>query len=535
VLSISYLPVQNLTVQKLVIGLVTLGALVAAPWICSQTLDGNAIPFSLLLGIVFLLFFIFVLGDKCWLTIPLCLPMGGSIKILPIHFSPFELSILLVIGYVFIQIIMTERRSFSFGPLGIRIPLLILAAILLYHWGRGGGIGLTMLGGDASGGRRFFIILLGILSLPAILWFPPLSESWLRSIPLLYFLGNVLEFVPWLISTLAPGFAPFLYRFYTTVNLDAYASSSGFYETSVTRYGPLGFLGLGLQVALISFYPAKLWIRPNYWFVPVLSILCLIAVIFSGFRSFLFNYAVVSVLALFFSIRWLSLLLIPLGAFMVTALCLGQSSLFDLPLSIQRTLSPLPGNWSPVAKEAAESSDTFRDDIQRIYRAEFMENSGLFGDGYKYDQRFMLDRALSFSERERMRGTDETARGFIQVRDHHVGWVAVHHPVGTIGLIAFVALCLFSLVFVFRSVWRIPLGHLTPTQIWSSALIVQSIISFFAVFGALQNFISQFCVLLGVAIVSFRGFSPSPGPKVVLPRWSRSLPTESDRSNERGA
>ena len=496
--------VQNITVQKLVIALVALAAFVAAPWICSETLEGNMVPFSLILGLGFLLFFVFVLGDKCWLTIPLCLPMGGSINILPIHFSPFELSILLVIGYVLIQFIMTDRRSFSFGPPSIWIPLLIMASILMYHWGRGGGFGLTMFGGEASGGRRFFTILVGMLALPAILWFPPLENRWLNAVPLLYFLGCLLDFVPWLVSTLAPGFAPTLYRLYSTVNMDAYASSSGFYETAVTRFGPLGLIGLGLQVALISFYPARLWIRPNYWFVPVLSVLCLVGVIFSGFRSFLFNYALVTILALFFSVRWSSLLLIPLGAVTVAVLCLGQGSAFDLPLSIQRTLSPLPGNWSPIAKEAAESSDTFRDDIQRIYRQEFFSKAGLFGDGYKYDQRFMWDRALSFSERERMRGADETVRGFIEVRDHHVGWVAVHHPIGTIGFGAFIVLCASSMVLVFRSLWKVPLGHLTPAQVWASALTAQAIISFFAVFGALQNFMPQLCVLLGTAIVSYR-------------------------------
>lgn len=384
-----------------------------------------------------------------------------------------------------------------------------------------------MLGGEASGGRRFFTILTGILALPAILWFPRLEDRWMRAIPLLYFLGSFLELLPWGISTLAPAFAPTIYRFYTTVNLDAYAASSGFYETAVTRFGPLGLVGLGLQVALISFYPAKLWIRPNYWWVPVTSLLCLVGVIFSGFRSFLFNYVVVSFLALFFSIRWASLLLIPLGAMLVTILCLGQGSAFNLPLSIQRTLSPLPGNWSPVAKEAAGSSDDFRDDIQRIYRDEFMKKSGFFGDGYKYDQRFMWDRALSFSERERLRGADETVRGFIEVRDHHVGWVAVHHPIGTVGFVAFVFLCVSALVFIFRSIWKIPVGLLNPPQVWASALTVQIIISFFTVFGAMQNFIPQLCVLLGTAVVSFRKvWETPPATEAELPRDPAESPLE---------
>jgi hypothetical protein len=241
----------------------------------------------------------------------------------------------------------------------------------------------------------------------------------------------------------------------------------------------------------------------------------LLGVIVSGFRSYLFNYVVVSVLALFFSIRWTSLMLIPLGAVVVAVLCLGQGSAFNLPLNIQRTLSPLPGNWSPVARETAEASNDFRDNIQKIYVEEFMGNSGWFGDGFKYDQKFMWDRALSFSERNNLRGAEEAARGFIQVRDHHVGWVAVHHTIGTAGFIAFVALCISSLVLVFRSIWKVPLGRLSPAQVWASALIVQIIISFFSVFGAVHHFIPQLCVLLGAAIVSYRKIWTAPdfGPE----------------------
>lgn len=502
---------QNLTVQKLVLALVALGAFVAAPWICSETLGGNLVPFSLILGVGFLLFFVFVLGDKCWLSIPLCLPMSGSINILPVHFSPFELSILLTIGYVLIQFIMTDRRTFSFGPVSVAIPLWVIAGILLYHIVRGGGIGLTMFGGDSSGGRKVFTILTGMLALPAILWFPPLEARWLRAIPFFYFIGSVLEFVPWLLSTLAPSLAPTIYRFYTAVNLDAYSMASGFSDISVTRYGPLGLAAVGLQVALISFYPPKVWLRPNYWWVPTLSLCCLAGAIFSGFRSYLFNYAVVSILALFFSVRWATLLLIPLGLTAIAVLCAGQGAAFDLPLSIQRTLSPLPGHWNPIAKETADASDDFRDSIQKVYRDEFMQNAGFFGEGYTYDQKFMWDRALSFSERYRLRGEEEAARGFIQVRDHHVGWVAAHHPIGTVGFLAFVALCLSSLVFVFRSIWKVPLGRLTPPQIWASALIVQIIISYFTVFGALQQIIPQLCVLLGAAVISYRQVWSSSG------------------------
>jgi hypothetical protein len=69
---------QNLTTQKVVLALVTLASFIAAPYLVSEVLNGNMIPLASLIGIGALLLFVFGLGEKCWLTIPLCLPMGGS-------------------------------------------------------------------------------------------------------------------------------------------------------------------------------------------------------------------------------------------------------------------------------------------------------------------------------------------------------------------------------------------------------------------------------------------------------------------------
>jgi hypothetical protein len=46
--------VPNFTVQKLVLGLITLGAFVAAPWLTNEFLGGNPLPLAFLFGIGFL-------------------------------------------------------------------------------------------------------------------------------------------------------------------------------------------------------------------------------------------------------------------------------------------------------------------------------------------------------------------------------------------------------------------------------------------------------------------------------------------------
>ena len=508
---------SNFTVQKLVLGLITLGAFLAAPWLTNEFLGGNPLPLAFLFGLGFLLLFVFVLRDNCWIALPLCLPMTGSLNILPIKFSPAELSILLVIGYVVLQLFMTERRSITLGPPQIWIPGILFAGVLLYHWGKGGGLGLSMFGGEASGGRRFFSILLGMLVLPALLWFPLGKSPWLSRVPLLYLIGSIIEFTPFAISSAAPALSPYIYRVYSSVNLEAYAGAQAFRDDSLVRVGQIGPLCLALQLALLCYFSPRDWIRPSRWFVIPISILTLGGTIWGGFRGVLFNYVLITSICLFLRSRFLLLVAIPFIAGLVALLVVGQGSLFDLPLTIQRTLSPFPGKWDRGAVNSAESSNDFRSSIQKVYISEFMEKAGWLGEGYKFDARYMEARAADIGTL-RMEVTGEAqSKSFIIARDHHVGWVALHHVTGWVGFGTFVLLCLGSLFYVWRQVLQPHLGDIPPEQVWATALITSSVISFFAAFGAIQVFIPPFCVFLAIAIQSFHVHRPPVKPLGGIP------------------
>jgi hypothetical protein len=509
--------VSNFTVQKLVLGLITLGAFLAAPWLTNEFLGGNPLPLAFLFGVGFLLLFVFVLRDNCWIAVPLCLPLGGSLNILPIKFSPAELSILLVIGYVVLQMFMTKRQSVSLGPPQIWIPGVIFAGILLYHWGKGGGLGLSMLGGEASGGRRFFTILSGMLVLPALLWFPLGKSPWLSRVPLLYLIGSLLEFTPFAISSAVPALAPHIYRIYSSVNIEAYAGAQAFRDASIVRVGQIAPLCNALQLALLCYFPPKDWIRPSRWFVIPLSFLSLAGTIWSGFRSYLFNFFVISSVGLFLRSRFLLFLAIPFLAGVIALLVIGQGSLFNLPLTIQRTLSPFPGKWNREALMSTESSDDFRSNIQKVYKSDFMEKAGWLGEGYKYDAKYMGARASDIGTFSLENTGESSAKGFITARDHHVGWVALHHVTGWVGFGAFVLLCLGSLFYVWRHVLGPHVNDIPPEQVWAIALITMTIFSFFAVFGAIHNFMPPFCVFLAVAIQSFRAYRPPVKPLGGIP------------------
>jgi hypothetical protein len=505
--------VSNFTVQKLVLGLITFGAFLATPWITSQFLGGNSLPLLSLFSVGFLLLFIFVLRDSCWIVVPLCLPMTGSLNILPIKFSPAELSILLVIGYVVLQMFMTKRQSVGLGPPKVWIPGVIFAGVLLYHWGKGGGLGLSMFGGEASGGRRFFTILSGMLALPALLWFPLEKSPWLSRVPLLYLIGSIFEFTPFAVSSAVPALAPYMYKIYSSVNIEAYAGAQAFRDDSLVRVGQIAPLCVAVQLVLLSYFAPRTWIQPSRWFIIPLSFLSLAGTIWSGFRSYLFNFVILSSIALFLRARSLLFICIPLLAGVVAFLVAGQGSLFNLPLTIQRTLSPFPGKWNREAIMSAESSNDFRSNIQKIYQTDFMEKAGWLGEGYKFDAKYMQSRSSDIGTRQLEESGEAQAKSFIIARDHHVGWVALHHVTGWIGFGAFVFLCLGSLFYIWRQVLQAHLGGIPPEQVWCTALVTQMIISFFTVFGAIQNFMPPFCVILAIAIQSFRAqstFSSSP-------------------------
>ena len=114
---------QNLTVQKLCIGLVVLAFFVLAPWMTSELLEGNTLPLITLLAVGVLLVFLFVLKDRCWMVIPFCLPIDGRFNFLPLNFSMQETAVAAVFCYITIQIVMGRQIHWRLGPALIWLPV----------------------------------------------------------------------------------------------------------------------------------------------------------------------------------------------------------------------------------------------------------------------------------------------------------------------------------------------------------------------------------------------------------------------------
>lgn len=509
---------QNLTVQNVVIGLITLGFFAAAPFLTAEFLDGNTLPFFLVFGIGTLILFVFWLKDRCWLVIPFCLPIEGRFNFLPLNFSMLELSIMYVLAYMLLQVVMGRQLLIKSGSPYIWIFLAPLLSIVLYHWIRSGDIGIRALGGSGWGGRVYFQILLYSLSIPIIASFSGSSDRDFQLVPLFYFLGTFMDLVPNTLTTVVPGLAPYIFKVYSAVNTGAYGKELmgafvGFNE-SVERFRNFSFFGVALALVILSYFPFPSWLRPGrLWIVPALAVSLLMAA-FSGFRSSIFNFGACSVTALWATARSKIVFLIPLGLGALMVVSLSQGTLVNYPLSIQRALTFLPGQWDKQAQKDAASSSDWRKEMRELFFAEYFQKAPLVGQGYHYDPIYSL-REFDLFMRITVLQTNDTygqVRPFIERRQPHEGDIHLLLATGVFGLVFFI---LFSLTVCGLALWdikRTPVPLVAPVQIWGAAILVQQTASFFVVYGDLAPALGMMGPVAAI-LFAYKNLMPSTKPE----------------------
>lgn len=500
---------QNLTVQKLCIGLITLGFFVFAPWLVSEMIEGNAIPFFILLGTGGLFLFLFVLKDRCWMIIPFSLPIEGRLNFLPLNFSMQEAAVVCVVAYIFIQVVMGRQIHWRFGPKIIWLPLSGLLAILLFHWVSSGDIGIRALGGTGWGGRKYVSILLAVATIPLLSSFSGASWRDFQKIPLIFFAGVFMDLIPDTLTTLFPGSAPYVYRVYSAVNIGEFGKTLqgnfGGFE-AVTRFTPFRILGQALCLVILSYFPFYTWLNPARLWIPPALVMASIACAFSGFRSALFNFSAVFAAALFATARIKAFLLVPAAALVVFFIAATQGSLVDYPRSVQRAFSFLPGNWEKSAAEEAAGSSKWRDRIRELFFLEYFKKAPLLGTGFGFDPDYAKRTTEFFLRIVAVAEEDEWAdvRSFLEMKQPHEGDIFALQTSGVIGTAFFIAFCLATVWFAGKTILMHQPSELAPVQIWAFAILFQQSVAFFTVFGDYWMTLSVMCPVISILGASER-------------------------------
>lgn len=500
---------QNLTVQKLCIGLVVLAFFVLAPWMTSELLEGNSLPLISILAVGVLLVFLFVLKDRCWMVIPFCLPIDGRFNFLPLNFSMQETAVAAVFCYIIIQIVMGRQIRWRLGPALIWLPLSGLLAVFLYHWISSGDIGIRALGGTGWGGRKYFTIAMAVLSMPILFSFSGASYQDFQKIPFLYFAGVFMDLFPDTFTTFFPVTAPYIFRFYSAVNVAEYGKElMGNFggEEGITRFQVFGRLGAAWGLMILCYFPVQKWLNVSkLWVVPSL-LLGFVLTAISGFRSFIFNFIVVLTSGLYATARTKAVLLLPLALAGALIIAGTQGTVLNYPAGIQRALSFLPGAWNQRASQEAKTSNEWRQRIRDLFFAEYFPKHPLLGDGYGFDPNLARKQQELFLRIAALAERDEYAdvRSFIEMKQPHEGDICALLVVGMVGTAFFVAFCASLVIFALKTVLSTRPNQVQPIQIWAFALLLQNSLSFFIVFGDLAPALFQLCPIGAILIASER-------------------------------
>ena len=323
----------------------------------------------------------------------------------------------------------------------VSIPLILLAAIVVFTAQQTGGIHARALGSDAWGAMRYFQVLGAIAGYFAFVS-QPIAPHRAKLMAALFFLSGVTTVLPVLIALAGPGLQSLLVLFGRTSIMAT--------ETTALSMDLQRFIGVTfMSQAVCWFMMLRFGIRGILdWYRPLRIII--FAVMFAlgllgGFRSFLILFAVVSVVQFYFEglfrtrvFVWFSL-----------AGVLGATLLFafadQLPGPMQRSISFLPVRIDPAIRRDATGTLDWRLEMWSE-TLPTVPRYLLLGKGYNFDG---MDFYLTMRSAER--GIARSYDASMISSDYHQGILTLIIPFGIWGLLAFSAFCVASLRVLYRN------------------------------------------------------------------------------------
>ena len=491
--------------ERTIINALIIGTtLILVPFIISSTLTVDFVPVLLFGGGLLAVAAFFFLKDRLCVCPLLCTALAGSLNFLPFSLQAAHLAAMVLILYYITGYVIIRQKRIKLGKTTLFWPILIITSILLYH---NHSLSVGAMGGDTEGGKAALLIYVIVIAYFCGINVKTPSVDFISKIPYYFVILTCISSLPFFITTFVPSLAPYLYAFTGNVNVEAYVdtvATAGAQADSggITRLAAFGCLGSALQLYLLCYYPIGTWLRPERWWVAGLSLLCVATSIASGYRSGLFDFALLTLMGACCYYSWRAIIL-PVGfAVMVLIVFVASSNnLIDLPtnkfpLIAQRTLSFLPGTWDEDAIESGKSSNEFRKNIQDIYFREYIKKSPWIGNGFsintkEYNQ-YIDGLASGSGDPEYLQG-----KAFIEGKLFHTGWISLYDCVGIIGGLAFIALAWGEVSMAGRFVFGPKSNQrssLFPLYAWLLCNIATSVIAFFTVFGAFADAFPYLCI-----------------------------------------
>ena len=306
----------------------------------------------LLVAVVLFVLIVFRLQKQAWLLVVFGWGLTGQLLVLPLPFAVRDLMIILAFcAYVGYRVV--SHRSVRAGWSLIDILLAVHLGYVVFDYMLHP-VGFYALGADVIGARPYLNITLAVVGYWILVHLPD-SVKELSRVPYYFLAPEVLLAGLALLMYVSPSLVPYVYGFYNGIDPSAYIASFRDVQEyqRLKEFAPVGFY---LILLLCSYYPPTTLFDPRRgrFYVMMLSALCTLV---SGFRSMLLWFLVALGIGGWLHRRWKEL---AIGAVvcvvLLSVLVSGQGRFYQLPRTVQRTLSFLPGQWEFEVTNEAEGS-----------------------------------------------------------------------------------------------------------------------------------------------------------------------------------
>ena len=487
-----------LSERTIINALILAAGLIIGPYLTIATFDSNYWPILIAGGVTFLLVAFFFIGNRICALPLLGLCFSGNLNFLPLGLDMGNVCIFVTILYYVATYIALKQKTFHGGPRAFFYPIMIILLILLYHQRT---FGLHAFGGAKEGSRPAILMIACITAYICGINLANPPVAFLRRLPLYALAVTAFSNLPLLITTYVPHSANTLIYLSSNLNLGAY------FGEEIVRGSALAAVGGPLQVILLAYFPIYTWWRPGRWWVIGLSLACFWCVAQGGYRSGMSLYFLSFIMGAWCHCSWRSLILLPPCIIVFLGLDIAQSSnLVSLPLSIQRSLAFLPGNWDKDVQESTISSNGFRDDIERTYTHEYAAQSPILGNGFTIDVNKVQE------DMDKQGDPYYGIKVFLDNKLFHIGWISVYDAVGIVGSVAFVLLGVGVIYMSGRSIFttgRERQSPLLPLRIYIFCCVTTDFVGYFTVFGGFQTSFTLWCAY-GIVLAHLRQIERTP-------------------------
>ena len=439
------------------------------------------------------------LKTNIWVLIPIGWYLSGRLPWLPLPFTVRDLCMMTVI-FFFTLFLATRAVAWKrkVGPLDylIYINLFYLATVYVRN-----PAGFWAMQTSVVGGRPYFEIALALGAF-LILSRVQINDFIARIFPLFFVIPAWCVAILDVVARLAPQMAYPLAMMYSGVGSGVTSAFQQEAKLGETRMTGLQSAGLTSVLALCAKFNPITLISPFHPFRALLFGVAILAIFLSGYRSVILFAIVAFLLSAVLRGSMKDLWIAGAGMLLgLVALISVQGSLVQLPLTVQRSLSWLPGNWNQEAVADAEGSTMWRVEMwgwawddDRILR----DRTWGQGFGLSLDDMSLIASSLMAGQggQNLLGGSDRES--FMITGAFHSGPLSTIKYIGVVGLALYYPLmCYMALL-----AWRLCINA-RGTKAFTLALfvgipIIYEPFNFVVVFGGLDSNYSQLLFWAGL-------------------------------------